>query len=68
MFQCTSCTKLLLRDRYPEFTAYCNLKAGFDTWKIFASDRGGLLFCVAGVIIAAEMSAYTRITDQAIVI
>ena len=59
--------KALLRDRYPEFTAYCNLKAGFDTWKIFAW-IAVLLFCVAGVIIAAEMSAYTRITDQAIVI
>jgi hypothetical protein len=59
--------KALLRDRYPEYTVYCNVKNGFDTWKIFAG-MALLLFCVAGVVIAAEMSAYTRITDQAILI
>jgi hypothetical protein len=59
--------KALLRDRYAEYTVYCNIKAGLNTWMIFFW-IAFLFLCVAGVSIAAEMSAYTRITDHAIVI
>jgi hypothetical protein len=59
--------KALLRERYQEYTVYCNLKFGFDTWKSFAW-LAALIIVVAGIVIAAELTAYTQVTDQAIIV
>lgn len=59
--------KTMLGDRYHEYTMYGNLKYGFDTWKIFYWMSAVLTFLMA-VAVAAGLTAYTRVTDQAIVI
>jgi hypothetical protein len=59
--------KVLLRDRYEEYTMYCNMKIGFDTWKILRW-FAGVMLCVAALVGAAGLTARTAVTDRAIII
>jgi hypothetical protein len=59
--------KALLRDRYEEYTMYCNLKAGFDTWKI-CRWLAIVILSVSALDAAAGLTARTAVTDRAIII
>jgi hypothetical protein len=55
----------LLEDRYEEYTLYCNLRIGFDSWKVFRWTA--LIFLIAcGAGIGLVLNWYTRLTDDAI--
>jgi hypothetical protein len=57
--------KVLLRDRYAEYTAYCNMRVGFDAWKILGW-MAAAIGCLSAIAVAAGLNCYTQITDQAI--
>lgn len=59
--------RALLRDRYEEYTMYCNLKFGFDTWKIFRW-FAIVMLCFSALVGAAGLTARTAVTDRALII
>jgi hypothetical protein len=59
--------KALLRARYEEYTMYCNIKFGFDTWKIFRW-FAIVILCFSALVAAAGLTARTAVTDRAIII